>query len=184
MLMNVAARLLKTQSSMLALGALLAAGAFLTPGTALAQSLDAVLKRLEALENNNAKLEKENAALRERVHRIERNKPPTMAAAPGAAPPLATAQAAAATAGSAGVTKAPPRSFLDATTLTLYGHADLSFDGFDTGVRDPTAAPDNIGGRSRNFAVSSNTSYFGVRATHDLSRYGYEGGPRCCNTRR
>ena len=174
MLMNAAARLLRTQSCIVAVGALVAATAVcVTPRTAAADSLDVVLRRLEALENSNSKLEKENAMLRERMRRIEGNKPVVV---PTAAPAMATAQAASAGVGSsAGVTKAPPRSFLDATTLTLYGHADLSFDWFDNGVRDPTAAPDNIGGRSRNLAVSSNLSYFGVRATHDLSRYGYEG---------
>src|SRR5947209_12818372 len=177
MLINAAARLLRTQSSMLALGALVSATAICAaPRGARAESLDAVLRRLEALENSNSKLATENAALRERMRRVEGNKsvaaPATVSAA---APAMATAQTPAVGVGSAGVSKAPPRSFLDATTLTLYGHADLSLDWFDNGVRDPTAAPGNIGGRSNNLAVSSNLSYFGIRATHDLSRYGYEG---------
>src|SRR5947209_2405184 len=64
---------------------------------------------------------------------------------------------------------------LVAATAVCVTPRTAAADSLDNGVRDPTAAPDNIGGRSRNLAVSSNLSYFGVRATHDLSRYGYEG---------
>ena len=49
-------------------GAMLAAaGLVAQPHAASAQSLDTVLKRLEALENSNAKLQQENTVLRDRV---------------------------------------------------------------------------------------------------------------------
>ena len=65
-----------------AVGALLAAAGLVAgPRPALAQSLDTVLKRLEALENSNTKLKQENTALRDRMRRIEGAKP-AVAASP------------------------------------------------------------------------------------------------------
>ncbi|HSV26115.1 MAG TPA: hypothetical protein VLJ17_24200, partial [Xanthobacteraceae bacterium] len=59
-------------SGKLAIGAALAVAGILMPHQrAAADQLDTVLRRLEALEQSNAKLAKENAALRERVQRVE-----------------------------------------------------------------------------------------------------------------
>src|SRR5437763_71529 len=153
-------------------GAMLAAaGLVAQPHAASAQSLDTVLKRLEALENSNAKLQQENTVLRDRVRRIEGAKP-ALAASP--APIMAAAPAGAG--GPAIVGKAAPNRWVDATTVTIYGHADLSLDFFDTGVRDVDPAVTGPAlGNARHAAVASNLTYLGVRATHDLTNYGYAG---------
>jgi predicted porin len=49
--------------------------------------------------------------------------------------------------------------------VTLYGHVDLSGDIFNPGVYD----------QGTKFGVSSNLTYFGVRARHNLDPYGYPG---------
>ncbi len=55
--------------------------------------------------------------------------------------------------------------FVDNTTVTLYGHVDVSGDLFNVGVFD----------QGTKLGVSSNLTYFGVRARHDLGAYGYPG---------
>jgi predicted porin len=148
------------------------------PRLALAQSLDTVLTRLDALERSNAKLLQENAALRARVQNIEGSK-----GAKGAAP---TAPAADASPGPKGnpvlhgaVASSPaPASglriggmpvkavpLLDNTTVTIYGHIDVSGDLFNVGVYD----------QGTKFGIASNESYFGIRARHNLAPYGYDG---------
>src|SRR5262250_62139 len=54
--------------------ALAAAGILAQCAAAQADKLDLVLQRLDALEQSNAKLVKENAALRERLNRVEATK--------------------------------------------------------------------------------------------------------------
>lgn len=143
-----------------------AAGVISTPRAALAQSLDAVLQRLE-------KLEKENAALRARVNGLEAAKGHA-ASAPAPAggsfkgnPVLhgavATSPAPVPVAGMP--VKTPFGPVVDNTTVTIYGHADLSFEGFNPQVFD----------QGTKLGVASNGSYFGVRARHNLAPYGYEG---------
>jgi outer membrane immunogenic protein len=68
-------------------GAALAAICFVAlSGSASAQSIDAVLRRLEVIEASNARLEKENTALRARVRRLEGvPQGPTAQTAPAAA---------------------------------------------------------------------------------------------------
>src|SRR5215470_631536 len=159
-----------------------AAGMISTPRAALAQSLDAVLQRLE-------KLEKENAALRARVNHLEAGKGGGTPMAAVGAPARASAAAAPAAGGStkgnpvlhgavatspapapavsiAGMpVKTPFGPVIDNTTVTIYGHVDVSLDAFNVGVFDQG---DKLG-------VASNGSYFGVRARHNLAPYGYEG---------
>ncbi len=53
--------------------------------------LDLVLKRLEAIEQNNAKLARENAALRDRLNRVDKRTASTTVAGP-AMPPGSSAQ--------------------------------------------------------------------------------------------
>ena len=147
-----------------------AAGVISTPRAALAQSLDAVLQRLE-------KLEKENAALRARVNHLEAGKGHAAAAAPVAEShpkgnpvlhgAVATSPAPAPAVSVAGmpVKAGPLAPVIDNTTVTIYGHADLSLDAFDVDVFD----------QGTKLGVASNGSYFGIRARHNLAPYGYEG---------
>src|SRR6202049_5007038 len=133
--------------------AMMSSGAWADP------SLDAVMKRLDALEKSNSKLAKENAELRERVQGVESSKgmAATGAAAPAGARPasadpakfkgnpvlhgaVATSPAPApvlTVGGKPLVTQAAPMgALIDNTTVTIYGHADLSVDVFDVGVFD------------------------------------------------
>jgi hypothetical protein len=148
-----------------------AAGVISTPRVALAQSLDTVLQRLE-------RLERENAALRARVNHLEAGKghaAPVAAAVPASAPKgnpvlhgaVATAPAPVAPVSVAGmpVKAGPFGPVIDNTTVTIYGHVDVSLDTFDVGVFD----------QGTKLGVASNGSYFGVRARHNLAPYGYEG---------
>src|ERR1700736_1848874 len=158
--------------------AMMSSGAWADP------TLDAVVKRLDALEKSNEKLAKENAELRDRVKGVESVK--GMAATSAAAPAPATdpskfkgnpvLHGAVATSpapapvltigGKPIVTKASPLgALIDNTTVTIYGHADLSLDVFDVGVFD----------QGTKWAVASNLSYFGIRARHNLGPYGYPG---------
>jgi len=147
-----------------------AAGIISTPRAALAQSLDAVLQRLE-------RLEKENAALRSRVNHLEGGKghAAPVAAAPADHPKgnpvlhgaVATSPAPAPAVSVAGmpVKAGPLGPIIDNTTVTIYGHADLSLDLWNPSVFD----------QGTKLGVASNGSYFGVRARHNLAPYGYEG---------
>jgi predicted porin len=149
-----------------------AAGVISTPRAALAQSLDAVMQRLE-------KLEKENAALRARVNHLEGSKgyaaPAAAAHADGGSPKgnpvlhgaVAPSPAPAPAVNVAGmpVKAGPLAPVIDNTTVTIYGHADLSLDAFNPSVYD----------QGTKLGVASNGSYFGVRARHNLAPYGYEG---------
>jgi predicted porin len=150
-----------------------AAGVMSAPRAALAQSLDAVLQRLE-------RLEKENAALRARVNGLEASKgraAPVAAAAPAAGSKpkgnpvlhgaVATSPKPEGTVSIAGIpVKAGPIApVIDNTTVTIYGHVDVSADVFNPSVYD----------QGTKMGVASNISYFGVRARHNLAPYGYEG---------
>jgi predicted porin len=154
-------------------GAVIAAARVIsTPRAALAQSLDAVMQRLE-------KLEKENAALRARVNHLEGSKgyaaPAAAAHADGGSPKgnpvlhgaVAPSPAPAPAVNVAGmpVKAGPLAPVIDNTTVTIYGHADLSLDAFNPSVYD----------QGTKLGVASNGSYFGVRARHNLAPYGYEG---------
>lgn len=144
-----------------------------------AATLDDVVARLDALERSNAKLAKENAQLRERVNHIGTAREPAVAAAPisskgnpvqhaAVAPsPAPVPEHAVVSVGGAPLySKAPGGNpFIDNTSVTLYGHVDLSGDVFNPGVFD----------QGTKFGVSSNLTYFGVRARHNLDPYGYPG---------
>lgn len=140
-----------------------------------AATLDDVMARLDALERNNAKLAKENAALRDRMNTIANRKPEPAAASSSpkgnpvqhaaVAPSPAPEHAVVVVGGAPIYSKAPGNSLIDNTTVTLYGHVDLSGDIFNPGVFD----------QGTKFGISSNLTYFGVRARHDLGPYGYPG---------
>ncbi|HEY2137097.1 MAG TPA: porin, partial [Xanthobacteraceae bacterium] len=135
-----------------------------------AATLDDVMKRLD-------KLEKENAELRKQVH--------GMAARPVAAGPavavtdpakfkgnpvlhggVATSPAPQPTTTIAGmpVKAGPLAPLIDNTTVTIYGHFELSLDGFNPSVFD----------QGTKAGIASNGSYFGIRARHNLAPYGYD----------
>jgi predicted porin len=147
-------------------------------GAARSATLDDVIARLDALERNNAKLARENAQLRDQVNHIATSKPGVVVATPAAkgnpvqhaavapSPAPAPEHAVVSIGGAPIYSKAPgSNAFVDNTTVTLYGHVDLSVDAFDPGVFD----------QGTKFGVSSNLTYFGVRARHDLGAYGFPG---------
>ncbi len=145
------------------------------PHPAAADKLDEVLARLQALEKSNAKLAKENAKLRERVDHIAAAKSGGAVAAGVKGNPVGHAAVApspkpehtvVSIGGTPLYTKAPGgNKFIDNTTVTLYGHVDLSLDMFNPGVFD----------QGTKEGIASNLSSFGVRIRHDLAAYGHPG---------
>jgi predicted porin len=167
----------KPISGKFAFGAALAVAGILVPHQrAAADQLDTVLRRLEALEQSNAKLARENAELRGRIQRVEGAKGVAAAVAPEGPPkgnPVLHGAVATSPAPPSGGTKVagmpvkagPLGSVIDNTTVTIYGHADVSLDVFNPSVFD----------QGTKLGVASNTSYFGIRARHNLGAYGYDG---------
>src|SRR5580700_11035485 len=148
---------------------------------AAAATLDDVMQRLD-------RLEKENSELKQEVNQLRNKKAaapaPTPVAATPVSAPAATPEnfkgnpvyhgAVAATpvpkpilsiGGQPIITKAPGVAWIDNTTVTIYGHLDVSGDLFNPSVYD----------QGTKFGIASNSSYFGIRARHDLTPYGYEG---------
>jgi predicted porin len=135
-------------------------------GAARAATLDDVMKRLD-------RIEKENAELRQKVREMSGGKP--TASAPGTTaagnPVLHGAVATSPTPPAAPVVAGMPVKagpwgpVVDNTTVTIYGHFDLSGDIFNPSVFD----------QGTKAGISSNGSYFGVRARHNLTPYGWEG---------
>jgi len=165
-------------SGKFAFGAALAVAGILVPHQrAAADQLDTVLQRLEALERSNARLAKENAELRSRVQRVEGAKGlPAPAAAASDAPkgnPVqhgAVATSPAPPSGGTTVAGIPVKAgplgpVIDNTSVTIYGHVDVSADVFNPSVFD----------QGTKLGIASNSSYFGIRARHNLAPYGYEG---------
>jgi predicted porin len=131
-----------------------------------AATLDDVMRRLD-------KLEKENSELRKQVHTLEGAHGAPVAPAPGlkgnpvmharvapspAPPPVHTIAGMPVKAG-------PLGPIIDNTTVTLYGHFDLSAEGLFNSVYD----------QGDKAAIASNGSYFGIRVRHNLAPYGYDG---------
>jgi predicted porin len=137
--------------------------AFLSHSTAAA-TLDDVMRRLD-------KLEKENAELRKQVHSLEASKGAVAAPATKGNPVLHGAVAAspgpkpATTIAGMPVKAGPLAPLIDNTTVTLYGHFDLSVDGLFNSVFD----------QGDKAAIASNGSYLGVRVRHNLAPYGWDG---------
>jgi predicted porin len=136
-------------------------------GAARSATLDDVMARLD-------KIEKENAELRHKVRELS--------ARPGAAAPVVTdpskfkgnpvLHAGVATSPTPPppvpgmpVKAGPLGPVIDNTVVTLYGHFDLSGDLFNPSVFD----------QGTKAGIASNSSYFGVRARHNLAPYGWEG---------
>jgi hypothetical protein len=152
---------------------------FLMSSQAAAEvTLDDVVKRFDALEKSNEKLKKENEELRRRINATAPKAPAkveTTKSEPIPPPPVGPAPVFETTyQPTAGVLMTPagdppkanpvlheaaapsPGGGLkdfrigDNTTVTLYGHADVSFDYFSVGVFDQGWKP----------AIASNSSYF------------------------
>jgi predicted porin len=136
-----------------------------------AATLDDVMRRLD-------RLEKENAELRKQVHGMSSARPVAAAPAAAAAPagfkgnPVGHGAVATSPGPAPGPTIAgmpvkagPLGPLIDNTTVTLYGHFDLSLDGFNPSVFD----------QGTKVGIASNGSYFGFRVRHNLAPYGYDG---------
>jgi predicted porin len=174
---------------------LVAAGLVFHALPASADKLDDVLSRLEAIEKNNAKLANENAALKARLNKVETSKPKsTVVVEPAStAPPVSPAVRAVI----ATRTPTPPQSLtapeIDANghgflehkkgnpltfytpggEITGYGNIDVSID--DTtkswGNFDLNGSSSPVGNFGWLPAISSNSSYLGVRGFQQLPNF-------------
>ena len=170
---------------------LVAAGLVFHALPASADKLDDVLSRLEAIEKNNAKLANENAALKARLNKVETSKPKSTVVIEPAAPSVSPAVRAVV------AMPTPPRSLtlpeIDANghgflehkkgnPLTFYtpGGEITGYGNIDVSVDDTTKSLTNmnLNGASApvgNFgwlpAVSTNTSYLGVRGFQQLPNF-------------
>src|ERR1700689_3235487 len=172
---------------------LVAAGLVFHALPASADKLDDVLSRLEAIEKNNAKLANENAALKARLNKVETSKPKsTVVVEPAStAPPVSPAVRAVV------AMPTPPRSLtapeIDANghgflehkkgnpltfytpggEITGYGNIDVSID--DTtkswGNFDLNGSSSPVGNFGWLPAISSNSSYLGVRGFQQLPNF-------------
>jgi hypothetical protein len=141
-------------------------------GAARAATLDDVMARLD-------KIEKENAELRQKVRSLSAARPVAAASAAVAPDPktfkgnpvlhaaVATSPAPQPGPAVAGmpVKASPWGPVVDNTTVTMYGHFDISADVFNPSVFD----------QGTKAGIASNSSYFGVRARHNLAPYGWDG---------
>ena len=170
---------------------LVAAGLVFHALPASADKLDDVLSRLEAIEKNNAKLANENATLKARLNKVETSKPKSTVVIEPAAPSVSPAVRAVV------AMPTPPRSLtlpeIDANghgflehkkgnPLTFYtpGGEITGYGNIDVSVDDTTKSLTNmnLNGASApvgNFgwlpAVSTNTSYLGVRGFQQLPNF-------------
>jgi predicted porin len=169
------------------LGAAAAAVAMMTHAApAAADKLDQVLERLSAIEQNNANLAKENAALKARLNRVESTKGAApvgvqaapsgrVASAPGATPiPAKTASVFDVDANGHGYLEHkhgdPLTFYTPGGEITAYGNLDVSIDDTSKDVRPlslngATAPVGNFGWMP---AISTNLSYLGVRGFQRL----------------
>jgi predicted porin len=163
---------------------------------AFADKLDDVLQRLDAIEKNNAKLANENAALKARLNHVETAKPRSTASAPAVSPAIG-AVIATRTPTPPPALEAPEidkngHGFLEhkkGNPLTFYtpGGEITGYGNIDVSVDDTTKAfggnintnPAFTGGSepfpTGNFgwlpAISSNSSYLGVRGFQQLPNF-------------
>jgi hypothetical protein len=180
---------------------LAAAGLVLQAIPASADKLDDVLSRLEAIEKNNAKLAGENAALKARLNKVETGKPKSAAPAESASAPPPVSPAVRAVIATRTPTPPPSftapeidangHGFLEhkkGNPLTFYtpGGEITGYGNIDLSVDDTTKA---LGGNVNNAgllngseplpvgnfgwlpAISSNSSYLGVRGFQRLDNF-------------
>ena len=177
---------------------LVAAGLVFHALPASADKLDDVLSRLEAIEKNNAKLANENAALKARLNKVETSKPKSTVVVEPAAPPVSPAVRAVVAMPTPPRSLTLPEidanghGFLEhkkGNPLTFYtpGGEITGYGNIDVSVDDTTKAlggninnnPAFTGGSEPfpigNFgwlpAVSSNSSYLGVRGFQQLPNF-------------
>ena len=157
------------------------ASGLLSPNAASAQSNDQILKRLEILEQNNAKLAGENAALRERVKRIE--SPRQVAGTPRTEQPALNPGLSANAAALPTKAFVPPRSPCAqfggwyAGGQVGWAHYDHTWNDRDnwTGEQDDTFTRPNvhatesgfIGGVQGGYNLQSNCTVFGIEADYN-----------------
>src|ERR1700693_6296590 len=124
-----------------------------------AATLDDVMRRLD-------RLERENAELRKQVRTLSTERPGPVVAVPATVKANPVVHAAVApspapppvrTVGGMPVKAGPLGPLIDNTTVTMYGHFDLSVDGLINSVYD----------QGTKAAIASNGSYFGVRVRHN-----------------
>src|SRR5580692_7690935 len=168
-----------------------AAGLVFQALPASADKLDDVLSRLEAIEKNNAKLANENAALKARLNKVETSKPKSTVVIEPAAPSVSPAVRAVV------AMPTPPRSLtlpeIDANghgflehkkgnpltfytpggEITGYGNIDVSFDDTSKSMTnfDLNGASSPVGNFGWLPAISSNSSYLGVRGFQRLDNF-------------
>jgi hypothetical protein len=174
-----------------ALGAtLVAAGLVFHAVPASADKLDDVLARLEAIEKNNAKLANENATLKARLNRVETKKEAAPAVVQGASygrvasapatgiptPPmlLAAPEIDAKGHGFFEHKKGNPLTFYTpGGEITAYGNLDVSVDATSKSIgnMDLNGASAPVGNFGWLPAISSNSSYLGVRGFQELPNF-------------
>ena len=180
-----------------ALGVAIAAAGLMTQcGSGFAEGstdkLDLVLKRLEAIEQNNAKLAKENAALRDRLNRVETTSTKRTAAVPAQATPPGSSRPApdAPPSKAAAVANVeldpnghyflekkhgnPLTFYTPGGEITAYGFMDISIDDTSKDVKSLTlnGATPPVGNFGWMPAISTNSSYLGVRGFQRLPEMG------------
>jgi predicted porin len=142
-------------------------------GAARSATLDDVMARLD-------RIERENAELRAKVRDLSgarAARPGPVAAMPVAPPAMSTPTGNPVLHAGVATSPTPPPvpgmpvkttgwgPVVDNTIVTLYGHFDVSGDLFNPSVFD----------QGTKAGISSNSSYFGIRARHNLAPYGWEG---------
>jgi predicted porin len=170
------------------LGVAAAAMAVIHSAPAAADKLDQVLDRLAAIEQSNANLAKENAALKARLNRVESVKGPAPAVvlsapsgrgagapATGAAPVPVKTTAFDLDANGHGYLEHkhgdPLTFYTPGGEVTAYGNLDISIDDTSKDVRAlnlPVGATAPVGNFGWMPAISTNLSYLGVRGFQRL----------------
>jgi len=168
-----------------------ALGAVTQAVPAYADKLDDVLARLEAIEKNNAKLANENATLKARLNKVETTKNSAQAAVPASGPVVRTANAPATGIPTPPMLLATPEIdakghgffehkkgnpltfYTPGGEITAYGNLDVSVDATakSVGNFDLNGASPPVGNFGWLPAVSSNSSYLGVRGFQELPHF-------------
>jgi predicted porin len=171
--------------------AIVALGAATQAVPAYADKLDDVLARLEAIEKNNAKLANENATLKARLNKVETTKNSAQAAVPASGPVVRTANAPATGIPTPPMLLATPEIdakghgffehkkgnpltfYTPGGEITAYGNLDVSVDATakSVGNFDLNGASPPVGNFGWLPAVSSNSSYLGVRGFQELPHF-------------
>jgi predicted porin len=174
--------------------AVAAAGILAQSAAAQADKLDLVLQRLDALEQSNAKLVKENAALRERLNRVETTKGGVATDSK-----VSTGNAAGQVVGGRSKVNAPQVPVRAASTeidanghgflehkvgapltfytpggeITAYGNLDVSLDATSKNISTLSlnGATPPVGNFGWMPAISTNLSYLGVRGFQRISDF-------------